>query len=397
MAGIFTSCDSDDEPIRGNKEYTPISMDAAQSRTALQGNKFAGKLFAEMAEGNEDGNTFISPMSITMLLDVVANGADAETQQELADALGATSLQELNSCYSLLADKLPMADAQVEFSSANSIWLDNSITAKDTFRSTVEELFDASVVNADFSSDKIIDQINRWCSDNTRGLIPDFLSEKPRGKAAAFNAVYFNGKWATPFKKANTTDKPFTNTNGAVTNIPTMQLDEFYRYIDADGFSAVSIPYGNGAFSMVVVLPDSNGGLNDLIDEMDETLSVMESADWKYELLNIWLPKFELKEEMKEMASVLNKFGIKRIFDGADYSGMGNAAINLPDMTQKAIIKVDEEGTEAAAVTGIMVGAPDGSVEEIKAIDFHVDHPFMFFITEKSTRTIIFAGAVRKL
>ena len=252
--------------------------------------------------------------------------------------------------------------------------------------------YKAAVENLDFSNQaKALKVINGWCDKQTNGLIPKVLDEVSTVILAyLLNAVYFKSQWAEKFEKGSTADETFTDETGTKSKIKMMKQRKDFGYYQNDTYQAVCLPYGNGVFKMTVFLPNKGCAVADVTKALKKeswnTLRFrMSTAD-----VDLWLPKFETKYHI-DLNDILSDMGMPSAFNAADFSAMSDDANRLSFVMQDAVIKVDEEGTEAAAVSiaGIeknSMGAPGDKVV------FHADHPFLYLITESSSGAVLFAG-----
>ena len=397
MATIMTmslSCErlNGDDPR--NNPYKPLDLTTKSAGFARQGNAFAFD-FIDRINTAEEGDFIISPLSMQFLLGMILDGAQNGTAEEICQVLGYGE-GEVNAvneyCLSML-EQLPSLDRKTKLSIANAIFVNKLYELNDSYKNTVGKYYQAEVANLDFSDGAgSLKAINGWCNNQTDGMIPKVLDKVSTEMSAyLFNAMYFKSEWKEKFPKSNTVNETFTTEDGATKKVPMMKNKEDFMYQDNDCFRVVSLPYGNGAFSMKVILPQTGKSLA-------EVTSALKTADWNGFLsemvtcnVDLWLPKFETKYS-KKLNDILSDMGMPSAFSviDADFKAMSDAAICLSFVEQDAVIKVDEEGTEAAVVS--YSGMLDGSVGPGAHIVFHADHPFLYLITESSTGAILFAG-----
>ena len=294
-------------------------------------------------------------------------------------------------CLSMIR-QLPDLDKQTKLAIANAIFVNKNYALRDRYKSVVSEYYDAQVTNADFSKGSATTKaINKWCSDHTNGLITKIIDNvSPQMLAYLLNAVYFKSQWKDKFNKGNTVKESFTQEGGASTTVQMMRTGKKFLYQDNDMFQAVRLPYGNGVFSMYVILPAEGKTISDVTgfisgENWKEFLRSMVMCD-----VDLWLPKFETNFEIS-LNKLLSDMGMPSSFIAgkADFTAMSNSAMCLSFVKQKAAIKVDEDGTEAAVVsiTGMETAAAPG-----QHVVFHADHPFLYMITETTSGAILFAG-----
>ena len=276
---------------------------------------------------------------------------------------------------------------------ANAIVVNQNYPLLDSYKSTVGKHYDAEVANMDFDDiSGSTKKINKWCSDHTNGLITEIIKNvNPEMLAYLLNAMYFKSEWKQKFPKGNTSNETFTAEDGTKKSVPMMKMEKSFTYQDNDVLRTVRLPYGNGVFSMMVILPAEGKTLADVTGylngkEWNAFVSNLVSCD-----VDLWLPKFETQFRIK-LNDILCAMGMPTAFDKnlADFTAMSSISPYLSYVQQDAIIKVDEEGTEAAVVSS--AGMMPTSAGPGDHIVFHADHPFLYLITESSTGAILFAG-----
>ena len=380
--------DSKDNP------YKPLRLTTKSAEFAREGNTFAFD-FIDRINTAEEGDFIISPLSMQFLLGMILDGAQNGTADEICQVLGygAGEVNAVNEyCLSML-EQLPSLDKKTKLSIANAIFVNKWYDLKESYKSTVGKYYQAEVANLDFSDGAgSLKTINGWCNKQTNGMIPKVLDKVSTNMLAyLFNAMYFKSQWKEKFPKGNTSNETFTGEDGVTKKVPMMKNREDFLYQDNDDFRVVSLPYGNGAFSMKVILPQTGKTLSDVTTALktadwDEFLSEMVRCD-----VDLWLPKFESKYS-KKLNEILSDMGMPSAFSttAADFKAMSDAALCLSFVEQDAVIKVDEEGTEAAVVSSAGMYATSAGPGE--HIVFHADRPFLYLITESSTGAILFAG-----
>ena len=379
-----------------HNDRKPIDLTDEEKVFVEAGNDFAFRFLARI-DAAEQNNWFVSPVSLQFLLGLVLDGARNETADEICRTLGYPDGQSeaVDAYCRKMLDALPSLDKATKLSLANAIFFNKQMKIQAPYKKRVEKAYDAEVESLDFYQQQAcLRVINGWCSRQTNGLIPAVLDEvSPDMFAYLLNALYFKGSWMFPFKKRDTQDRTFTLESGEKKEIPMMMKERKFAYNENDACQAVRMPYGNGAYSMVVLLPKEGHTVTDLIALLNaESWKEMRSHMYSNTLINLWLPPFESKYHIK-LNDILCEMGMPRSFGPkADFQDMSKDALWLSFVQQDAIIKVDEEGTEAAAVTSAgMVGAT-AVPEPPRIINFHCDHPFLYLITESSTGTVLFAG-----
>ncbi len=401
---LLAACQNDDLPGGGN-EYEPIVMTKTETELASQGTDFAFRFFRAvdkslqenggLSQEERDEPLFVSPLSASFALSMLANGADGETLQELTDALGFSgySMEEVNAYYKKLMEELPKQDKESRLVLANSLWLDTQFDALATYKGVLTDNYDAEVRQVDMAT--AMDDINNWCSQNTNGTIPKFLKQQPGGLMLLANALYFKGSWDEPFDVEDTEEDVFANGDGTESRVAFMNKKDWYNYVQNDLFAMASLPYGNEAFSLQVLLPNEEVALGDCMDALNRDVWASLQDEMRARELNLKLPKLDADRDLN-LIDALEAMGIKAAFSGsADFSKLSSSQQLLVSMAQQAVsFTMNEEGTEAAAVTGTGMS---GSPEPEPVIDFHVQRPFLLVLTEKSTGCVLFIGKVVKM
>ena len=387
---FFGSC------LAQNNERKRIELDEAQRTYVEAGNDFAFR-FLKQIDAGEPGNWFVSPVSLQYLLGLVLDGAEGATADEICRTLGypAGQSEAVDAYCRKMLSELPNLDKKTKLTLANAIFFNDKMTIKVPYKKRVEKFYDAEVKSLDFYQKRgTLRTINGWCNRQTNGLIPAVLDDvSPDMFAYLLNALYFKGTWMYPFNKRYTQDRTFTLESGQKKEIPMMMKERKYGYGENDVFQRVVLPYGNGSYSMIVLLPKKGHTVADVIASVNGENWKDIHSRWGYgTLINVWLPPFESKYHI-QLNDILCDMGMPRSFGpAAQFKPMSDDALWLSFVQQDAVIKVDEEGTEAAAITSAGMLGATAVPEPPRVIDFHCDHPFLYLITENSTGTILFAG-----
>lgn len=392
--GMLTSC-SEDEPVTPNVKYNPgtIKLTTAQQAQVENNNEFAWKFFKEVSKGEQE-DVFVSPLSVTYALGMLANGAVGDTQKEILEGLEFRSgkVDDINSlCHQLMIES-PKLDKSTKVSMANAVVTNKNKPLQPDFKNVVEKQYQALVTNQDFSSPATLSFINQWASDHTQGMVPKILERiNPDGVSYLLNALYFKGIWYRQFDKKRTQQESFTQADGKKLSVKMMHQKERFLAAENDNYQTVVLPYGNGSYEMVVLLPREGKDLSSLLQTMD-------AKKWKDNLKNTYSSEVDLKlprftsAYTRELNDVLKLLGMNAMFDPskANLTKMSAVSSFVSMVLQKAKIEVDEEGSKAAAVT-VIETAPT-AVAPSKPILFHANRPFMYAIVEHSTGTIFFMG-----
>ena len=392
--GMLTSC-SEDEPVAPNIKYNPgtLKLTAAQQAQVENSNEFAWKFFKEVSKG-EQQDVFVSPLSVTYALGMLANGAVGDTQKEILEGLEFRSgkVEDINSlCHQLMIES-PKLDKSTQLSMANAVVANKNKPLQPDFKNVVEKQYQALVTNQDFSSPATLSFINQWASDHTQGMVPKILERiNPDGVSYLLNALYFKGIWYRQFDKKHTKKEAFTKADGTKSQVQMMHQKERFFAAENDNYQTVVLPYGNGSYEMIVVLPREGKKLSDV-------LVAMNGKQWKDNLkgtrfaeVDLKLPRFT-SAYTRELNDVLKLLGMNAMFDPskANLTKMSAVSSFVSMVLQKAKIEVDEEGSKAAAVT--VVETLTTAAPPSKPIMFHANRPFMYAIAEHSTGTIFFMG-----
>lgn len=402
----FESMDNSEKKVVNMlSEPRYIQLTYEQKNFVRDNNDFTLRFMKSANQAGPSGKSFIySPLSITYVLGMVNDAATGQTEQELEETLGfhKGGIQAVNEFCKNLIDNLPKVDEQVTLNIANAIFLNNKYLLKDQFQKDMQEYYDAKAEALDFSSPKTLDHINGWCKDKTKGMIPTILDKvSPDMVSYLLNAIYFKADWSSKFDPKNTKNETFTTEKGT-TQQPMMHQAALIAYTHNDTFSAVRLPYGNGMWNMTVLLPEEGKNTDDVIEEMAEKGSFLTTylnvPMGPYEV-DLKLPKFDTASDTDllegKLIGLLQQMGIKLAFDpyNAQIPNMcedGNVYINM--MRQKAAIKVNEEGSEAAAVTVAGMALNSAGPKEYPKATFHANRPFVYVITETSSDIILFVG-----
>lgn len=378
-------------------ESLPRELSVAEQDLIQADNTFALQLFREIARQDADKNVFVSPLSVAMALGMTYNGAAGSTRQAMQDALELQGLtvQEINQSYRDLIDLLRNLDPAVELTLANSIWYRNTMTFKQAFLDVNQQFFDAEVAALDFADPTAAPTINGWVDAKTNGKIPEIVPDPIPDYIVMYliNAIYFKGDWSYQFDKDRTRGAPFTLANGSQTTVDMMTHGEEIEFgLNSDiGVQIADLTYNGKAFSMTILLPEDASEIDALVDRLT-------AANWEAWIgglttgsMSVYLPKFTLEYKIK-LNEVLDALGMGEAFQPgvADFSGMccEPGDLYIDEVLHKTFVDVNEEGTEAAAVTSVGVGVTSAPPS------FVVDRPFVFVIRERFSGTILFMGRV---
>ena len=406
---IFSACAHSiaHSPILKDKDHSDVpeteapenSLNRKESGAAgekdiglIDANKrFAWDLFKKINEEDSDKEIFMSPFSVSGMLMMAYNGAEGSTRDAMARAMHyeGLSIDDLNEGYKYLISRLNNLDEKVKIEIANSIWSRKGFEIKQNFIDINKSYLFSDVESLDFANPESANVINNWVSKKTNNLIPSIIDPPIADDVMMYliNAIYFNGEWTEAFKVKNTFETDFYSYDRKTDKVQMMQKNGNADLSESDEYRAASLTYGNGKAAMMVILP--NKDINEFIknfdhkkwDEIVENLRPVRNV-------NLQLPKFKIEYGIKELNNSLASLGMEVIFsERADFSGISeNLFINR--VLHKAVLDVNEEGTEAAAVTV-------GEVMETsysEPIKFIANKPFLFVIYDTEDGNILFAG-----
>lgn len=394
FALLVFSCKLDSE----SQSTTDLTPNEKSAKIIAADNQFGLEIFQKInASLAEQKNTMISPMSISLALAMAYNGAAGDTKAQMESMLHKSGLtpDDINQNYKDLVAALASHDPKVELAISNAIFYRNTFSVKPDFITTSQNYYDAEVAGLDFTkTTETLNQVNGWVDAKTKGKINKIINQvKPEDIMYILNAIYFNGEWKYRFEASKTSNQTFTKEDNASIQVPTMTIENQFNYYGDTNFEMLEIPYGSGKFSMLILLPRSGKKADDVVS----SLTTSRLSGWISKLSEtkktVYLPKFEFKFD-KSLISNLQDLGMVDAFNPVkcNLSGISEAAqLYISEVMHKSYIKVDEKGTEAAAVTGITIGVTTIGLEPNV---FRVDHPFVFLIREKDTNSILFMGKV---
>lgn len=360
------------------------------------------KFSYDFFEGNMDEeNPIISPLSAYYAMSLAASGADGTTKEELESVLGENHYQICDQIIEILPRN--GAEMPIHIALANSAWLDDDFKADKDWLLDINTYYSSEVFKSNLSTEDAREDINSWCSDKTMDLIPNFL-EKPLPadtRLALFNALYFKSDWRDTFGKGATKEMAFYLENGSLASVDMMHKYRDYKfYFAGDHFQGVCLPYHDNV-TFVAVMPTDNTTIRELYASltMEELTSYAKTDTTSY--INLQLPKFEAETELK-LIDYFKSQGVEAAFDSslADFHKMGKTTsgnpIYISEIIQKSVIKVNEDGTEAAAVTMVADAESALAEPEDAPIDVFFNRPFFYMIFDKKTDVPLFMGIYEK-
>lgn len=346
---------------------------------------FSLSFFKEVCRSSKpDVNVVASPYSAGVALSMLLEGAEGQTKVEIGNALSGRVFND---------DKLDGGDSVV-VRSANSVWIDDNFSVRNHYVSLLQKDYDALVETLSFADPATVHAINNWCSENTEGKIDGIIDElKPGDVMVLLNALYFNGPWENRFDKS-LTEKAVFHGYSKQSDVDMMYRKGRYNYAEYCGCQIIELPYLDSRYSMFVALPPAGMDVNSVIPYVDgniykDVFGMMAPAEVKFRM-----PKARLETEMS-LNGVLSAMGVKTAFtSAADFKGISlSGPLVLSEVKQKCYIDIAEGGTEAAAVTSVMVRLTSVRPEQ-DAYTMTVDRPYIFFIADRESAEILFAGKI---
>lgn len=380
------------------KTELPRPLTAQEKQLIDSGNAFSYQIFKQVTAGEDAKNVIISPLSISMALGMALNGAAGETRTAMKEVLGysALEIQQINESYKSLIELLVNLDPKVTMEIANSVWSAEGFNILPSFKTDVKEYFNATSQTLNFNDLAAADVINNWVEKRTHGMIDKIVS---KGSLADFvalliNAVYFKGNWLYEFNPEDTQDEIFTLADGSTIQTKMMNQKTDLQYYRSNEVVMADLPYGNSLYRMTVLMPASD--TTGLAGFIQQNLTEANMQQWLAGLqetggVKVKLPKFSMKYK-KKLNRILIDMGMGIAFSSlADFSNLSDTGAEISEVKHKAAITVDEEGTEAAAVTSVGFG-----IVSANPIGPHIylDRPFILLIRENVSGTILFMGQV---
>ncbi len=345
-------------------------------------------------------NPFMSPLSAYYAVSLAASGADGKTREELQEVLGDDFYQICDEMMNIL----PREDVEehITISLANSAWLDDNFRADKDWLLEINTYFESDVFKSNLSSEATMEDINLWCSEKTYGLIPQFLTAPLSAdtRLALFNALYFKGQWRDQFGKGATRQEAFYLEDGSLTSVEMMHnYNDYQFYFEDVCLQGVCLPYYDGT-TFVALMPTDDSTIRELYDSLSVEELIAYAKTDNTTFLNLQLPKFRAESSL-DLVDYFKSQGVDAAFSAekADFHRMGTtnsgAPIYISDIIQQAVIEVNEDGTEAGAVT--MVAAEEGAAEPSDTpIDVFFNRPFFYMLYDKKADTPLFMGIFEK-
>jgi serpin B len=388
-----------------SRNMHPTVATSDESKLVADNTTFAFNLYHQVIEDSPTSNIFYSPYSISIALSMAYNGAKGSTATQMASALQFdqpsstldTAFDKLDLALRSLGGGTPSKSHPFHLNVADSTWADKTFHFVPAYLDTLAVDYGSNLHVVDFEQDSpaALSAINSWVSSETDGKIPNLLSPDSISADTRFvlvNAIYFDAAWQSPFDPAETANQPFTRLDGSKVSAPLMNTElDSTGYVAGTGFQAVDLPYDGGSTSMVVVLP-AEGQFKTIEAGLDEAFYQKVTSSLAPTSVNLGLPKFDIQGATISLKTELTKLGMTEAFTPqANFSGLAAEPIWIGDVLHQAFVSVDESGTQAAAataVTGVGLAAPSSPV------NVEATRPFLFFIRDVASNTVLFAGKV---
>ncbi|UCF13766.1 MAG: serpin family protein [Thermoplasmatales archaeon] len=386
----------DEDIIPDDEEPTPLGNLSFHDAV----NSFAFDIFREVHEVNE-GNLFISPYSIFTALAMTYEGARGETAKEMASVLNVKQDNESFHIYMKnLYEVLNTKNEEYNISTANALWVKENLQLLEAYLNVIREYYGGDATEVDYSNPtEAAAIINQWVENHTNGLIKDLITADAISPLTALiltNAIYFKGIWKTQFDPVNTTNRTFETNAETSVEAPTMSLidtEDVFYYTETDDLQILELPYTGDDISMIILLPKNND-LSTAIDTIDIEMFSEWTGSMVETKMDIYLPKFKV-ETSYSLGDYLIDLGMNIPFTSdADFSGItGGRDLFISKVLHKAFIDVNEEGTEAAAATAVIMELTTVNGGSPRIV-FDCNHPFMYLIQHKQTESILFMGSI---
>lgn len=371
-----------------------VKLSEGESKIRTEANRFAWSALGYSIEKDGKKDFIISPLSMVYALGMINNGAGDNTESKISKATGLTGGTDgINKFCHKIMNEFALIDNSTTMNIANAAIINKKLKVKKDFVNTLKDNYDAMAEACDFGKKSTVDKVNSWCAEKTGGMISRMINDiNPDDAAIIVNAIYFKGSWKNIFDKKNTKKDKFKTVDGSVKDVDMMQKIKIERYTGNETFSAISMLYGNGHYSMQIILPKEGKSIGDAVE-------VLRNTEWNKFInsmnankVNVMMPRFDI-EYTRDLKPMLTDMGAGDMFNRkkADMSRLCKNKAWISSIMQKTKIEVSEEGTKAAAATGTAtIGAFD--IEKAKTIKFKADRPFLFVITERNTGMICVIG-----
>jgi serine protease inhibitor len=400
--GGVSSPDAGDPGEKGPaRTALPRALTSAERDVLSASNGFSFSLWKTINQAQRDSNVFVSPLSASFALGLILNGASGKTYDEMRTALqfGTASLASIDSGYKSLIALLTTLDPSTKMQIANAIFYKTGFPFNQTFLDDATKWFDAEVKGRNFSDVQgTLSAVNGWANTKTNGRIPKVLEEvKDNDIMYLLNAIYFKGTWRDKFDATKTIDAPFHPATGGDQPAKLMSRQAKMAYAETPAYQAVDLPYGDSSFTMTVLLPKTGNSVESIASSLTAESWQALTSNFHSQEVALWLPKITFSWKRK-LIDDMKALGMRAAFvpDGADFTRLSSATgthIYISLLQQNTFVAIDEEGTEAAAVT--IGGATVTSLPVV--MQMRVDRPYIFVIRERLSGTVLFMGKITRM
>lgn len=396
MLFLLTACEQGTEVTKTTKG---LHFSAAEKELVQHCNDFSFNLLAQVAQNETQENVVLSPLSASMLLGMLMNGADGETLAQMQAVTGfksKASIESINAYYRQLIDVLPKLDSCTTLGLANGIWARQKFPVYPAFTNACKQSFDAQAKNVPtFVDDEVIAEINRFAADHTNNRIKEILKREMVDEHTVMilmNALYFKALWETQFNKDHTSSREFTTLSGTQIKTDMMHRSGTMSYVEGSDYQLLELPYKGGKYCVDLVLPAKGADIKAWLKTLNGDKWKSMLAGQASEKVVLFLPKFCLNYD-RLLNEDLQALGIIDAFSDAkaNFSLLSSETVFVSFIKQKTFLQVDEEGTEAAAVT---IGGIETTAAPSNTKYFHADRPFLFVIRERDYGTILFTALI---
>ena len=400
---MLLSCDDDDKNVKYMlPPAATIQMTAKQKAMVEKSNDFSFNLFREVyrqhqTESQGQKSMFFSPMGATLMMGMMAEGAEGETQREILKTmcLDKATAREVSQMCEVLIDDVPEADRQVTLKIANAIYTNKGYNLKKEFKECMDEYYDADIRSLDFSKTESINAINNWAKDKTNGKIQKIIDRlSPDAVAYILNSIYFNAKWTNQFDREDTKTETFVTESGEARQTEMMNNNAIVACAANDVMSMVCLPYGSGTvWNMYVLLPNEGKTVDDVLNSLNTESWMNVCKGLKNMRLNLKMPKYST-DNIIDMKTALAAIGMTKAFSpNAEFGKITDSKdMYISSMAQRAQINVTEEGTEMVAVSTGDLSSLGGGADIFGNGEFFANRPFVYIVAENNTGAIFFAG-----
>ena len=400
---MLLSCDDDDKNVKYMlPPATTVQMTAEQKAMVAKSNDFSFNLFREVyrqhqTESQKQKSMFFSPMGVTFMMGMLAEGSEGETQREILKTmcLDEATAREISRMCEVLIDDAPEADRQVTLEIANAIYTNKGFEPKKEYKECMDEYYDADVRSLDFSNAESLNAINNWAKDKTNGKIQKVIDRlSPDAVAYILNSIYFNAKWTNQFDREDTKTETFVTESGEARQTEMMNNNAIVACAANDVMSMVCLPYGSGTvWNMYVLLPNEGKTVDDVLGSLNTESWMNVCKGLKNMLLNLKMPKYST-DNIIDMKTALAAIGMTKAFSpNAEFGKITDSKnMYISSMAQRAQINVTEEGTEMVAITTGDLSSLGGGADIFGNGEFFANRPFVYIVAENNTGAIFFAG-----